>query len=483
MNARPNILWLCTDQQRHDTLGVYGNAAIRTPNIDRLASEGTTFANAYCQSPICTPSRAGFLTGCYPSTVHVNRNGNDEFPAEAAEKLVTHQLAKSGYDCGLAGKLHLSAAYGRVERRPDDGYRTFKWSHHPKPEDFWPTEQHDYQQWLQDKNVDWDEAYNTTVDGWMDGERFRPGIAAEHHQTTWCFEETINFIREQRPDGPEQSWLMNVNPFAPHPPLDPPPEYLRRIEERLDQIEPPRFQPSEMKTQLAFQGIDFQTTDPIDPATYDWRRTIAAYYAMIEQIDDQVGRVLAVLEETGQRENTLVIFMSDHGETLGDHGLFWKGCRFYESLVHVPLIVSWPGQVQAGLRSSALVELTDIAPTLYDVAGLETPDWVQGESLWPLLSGAADPALHRDFVRCEFHDALNQPHASHGNMLFDGRHKLCVYHGHSIGELYDLHDDPNEFRNLWNEPDQQPLKFDLMKRLFDDTQLTMDIGAERTARF
>jgi arylsulfatase len=157
-DTKPNILWICTDQQRYDTIHALGNQHIRTPNLDRLIDEGVGFLNAYSQSPICTPSRASFLTGCYPSTLHVNRNGNDHFPEAAADRLITRTLTDVGYDCGMSGKLHLSAAQGRVEIRPNDGYRFYKWSHHPKPEPFWPTEQHDYQQWLKDEGIDWDEA-------------------------------------------------------------------------------------------------------------------------------------------------------------------------------------------------------------------------------------------------------------------------------------------------------------------------------------
>ena len=149
MTERPNILWICTDQQRYDTIGALGNPHIHTPNIDRLVGEGLAFTHAYCQNPICTPSRASFLTGMYPSSVHACMNGNDRW-ADAAP-LVTKLLADAGYDCGLAGKLHLSGAAGRIEPRPDDGYRVFHWSHHPY--DDWD-EGHDYADWLRAQGND-----------------------------------------------------------------------------------------------------------------------------------------------------------------------------------------------------------------------------------------------------------------------------------------------------------------------------------------
>jgi len=475
-DTRPNILWICTDQQRYDTIHALGNEAIRTPHLDHLAESGVAFTRCYSQSPICTPSRASFLTGRYPSTIHVNRNGNAYFPPDV--RLVTRALADVGYDCGLAGKLHLSAAEGRVEARPDDGYRIFRWSHHPKPEPYWPTEQHHYQKWLRELGVDWDTTYGQApAEGWDVQTDYAPGIAARYHQTTWCANEAIAFMSEER-RGP---WLMSVNPFDPHPPLDPPPEYLERMDR--DTMPMPLFRPEELESQREFRGIAHQTRTPTSPYDYDARDMVAAYYAQIELIDDQVSRMVEALERTGQRDNTIVIFTSDHGEMLGDHGLRLKGCRFYEGAVRVPLIISWPARVQQGLVSDALVELTDLVPTLNDAVGLPTEPDVQGRSLLPILTGRSDPGYHRAFVRSEYHDALAQPEPSHANMIRDDRFKLVVYHGHEIGELYDLQNDPDEFHNLWVDPAYRDVRYDLMKSLFDATMLATDAGQPRVGRF
>ena len=379
----------------------------------------------------------------------------------------------------MAGKLHLSAANGRVEvRPPNDGYRVFKWSHHPKPETFWPTEQHDYQLWLRDQGVDWDEAYTSeTPAGNVMQTSYAAGIEAQYHQTTWCANEAIAFMREQR-EGP---WLMSVNPFDPHPPLDPPAEYLERMD--VEAMPLPLFRPQELESQLGFEGIDHQTQQPLDPQSYDAQGMVAAYYAQIELIDDQVGRMLDALDASGQRDNTVIIFTSDHGEMLGDHALVNKGCRFYEGAVHIPLIVSWPGHFQAGLRCEGLTELTDIVPTLLEVTGLPVPEDIHGKSLLPILTGQADPGHHRDFVRCEFHDALARPFASHANMIFDGRYKLVVYHGREIGELYDLQQDPDEFQNLWGDANASAVKYDLMKCIFDAVMLATDPGQPRVGLY
>ena len=475
---KPNILWICTDQQRYDTIGALGNPYVSTPNIDSLVDEGVAFTHAYCQSPICTPSRVSFLTGMYPSTVHVNGNGNNYFPE--TYPLVTRTLTDVGYDCGLIGKLHLASAFGRIEPRADDGYRYWQYSHAPR--DDWK-KGHDYADWVRSK-------------GYILGELTKSpdGVPAELHQTTWCAEKTIEFIREER-EGP---WLASVNIYDPHPPFNPPKEYREQF--NPSEIPEPLFKESDLEQQHRLRQVDFQSKvhtphnldirNPIIPqspggssqktvGTSDAKTLIAAYYAMIKLIDDQLGRILDALNDTGQRENTVIIFTSDHGEMLGDHGLIQKGCRFYDGLVRVPLIFSWQGQFETGLKSNALVELVDKAPTLLELAGLPVPEGMHGQSLIPILRGQGNTNHHRHYVRCEYYDALDRPDHTFATMYRDKRYKLVVYHGHQEGELYDLVDDPGEFNNLWDSQRMYDTKMELLKRSFDASMFAMDRGPKR----
>ncbi|MDE0042382.1 MAG: sulfatase-like hydrolase/transferase [Candidatus Poribacteria bacterium] len=471
----PNILWICTDQQRHDTIGALGNPHIHTPSLDRLVAEGVAFTSAYCQTPICTPSRASFLTGRYPSHVGVNSNSNARFPDDA--QLVTRTLADAGYDCGMAGKLHLSTVSGRVEPRPDDGYRVFRWSHHPRPETYWGVQHHAYHQWLEKQGVNWFDYYPNRPWSEKVHASVGAGIEPRYHQTTWCADEAISFMSEPR-EGP---WLMSVNPFDPHPQgafFSAPREYLDKYDPAA--LPGPHFRESDLAHQARLRNIDFQST-AARPEEYPAREMQAAYYASIELIDAQVGRMLEALERSGQRENTVVIFMSDHGEMLGDHGLTRKGCRFYEGLAHVPLIISSPSRFRQGVRSGALVELIDIVPTLLQLAGLDVPDDVQGQSLLPILTGGSAADSHRDVVRCEYRDALDMPGKSHADMIFDGRYKLVVYHGTGLGELFDLEEDPHEFDNLWDAAEAAGIKQKLLIRLFDDVVLAANEGQPRIA--
>ncbi len=458
-DPRPNILWICTDQQRWDTIRSLGNQHIRTPNIDRLVANGVAFENAYCQSPICTPSRAGFLTGMYPSSVHGCMNGNDRW--DDAAPLVTKTLADAGYDCGLAGKFHLSGAQGRIEPRADDGYRVFHWSHHPA--DDWP-EGHAYVDWLRSQGKDYRSIYQQL--GY---------IPSEFHQTTWCADRAIEFMKEER-SGP---WLFSLNCFDPHSPFDPPQEWLDHYPE--SEMPGPLFRESDLAAQERLKEVNFQRPAR-RPEEMNARSYQAKYYAMIELIDHNVGRMLDALEESGQSENTVVIFTSDHGETLGDHGLLLKGCRFYESLVHVPLVISWPGRFRQGLRSRALVELTDLAPTFLDVAGLPVPAAMHGKPLTSILQGESPADSHREFVRSEYYRALAGVQ-SFGTMVRSRQYKHVVYHGHGLGELFDLEADPGEFDNLWDDSRFAQVRHDHMVMNFDSLAMATDVGRQRVARY
>ncbi len=471
---RPNILWICTDQQRYDTIAALGNPYIRTPNLDKLVSEGVAFTHAFAQNPVCTPSRASFLTGRYPRTTGARQNGQ-AIPSH--EVLITKMLADSGYDCGLAGKLHLAPCHKQVEKRIDDGYRVFNWSHDPHPH--WGKD-NQYTAWIESKGYKWEDIYRPPK-----GKHAFAGVPAELHQTKWCADRAIEFMTEKR-QGP---WLMSVNIFDPHHPFDPPKEYLDRYD--LDKLPDPAYKPGELQNKPIFQQVDHDGAYGgmllgfSKMSGRERREVTAAYYAMIEQIDDHVGRMIKVLEDTGQRENTIIIFMSDHGELLGDHGMYLKGPHMYDCSLRVPLIISWPGHFKAGLKSDALVELVDIVPTLLDAVGMEIPVRVQGKSLFNICTGNADPHKHKDYIYAEyyigqpFHDSLKEKPLL--TTVRTRKHKITSYAGLEIGELYDLENDPGEHDNLWDSQEHRDLKMEMLKLCFDASVLTQDPIPLRTA--
>jgi arylsulfatase len=462
--TRPNILWYCTDQQRFDTIGALGNPYVQTPTLDGLVGNGVSFTNTYCQSPICTPSRASIMTGLYPSRARNTRNGNDTFPEDTP--LISKLIADSGYACGLIGKFHLVSGGRRPEPRLDDGFDY--WQHSHAPRDDWPEGTHAYADWLRAQGQD--------LDTLRKSDRRVP---PEFHQTKWASDCAIDYIT--RDHG--KPWMLNINVYDPHPPFIPPEEYSKRF--NPEDMPGPHFRESDLKHQKTLEAIDFQG-EVKTPEGHNAKCAQAKYYAMIAQIDDQLARILKTLEETGQRENTVIIFTSDHGETLGDHGLMFKGCRFYEGLVKVPLIFSWPEQFNSNKQCSGLVELVDLSSTLLAIAGVEIPDYHQGRNLLPILNGTESGERIRESARCEYFDALDSHFTggtgSFATMYRNDRYKLCVYHNAGLGELYDLHEDPWEFNDLWNSPYHTDIKNRLILESFNShVNLTTNVGSTRIA--
>ncbi len=405
------------------------------------------------------------MTGLYPSRLHNTRNGNESFPD--FPPVITRLIADAGYHCGLIGKFHLQSSGYRTEPRLNDGFSFWRFSHAPR--DDWE-QGHDYADWVREQGGD------------LDGlRRSEAGLPTDLHQTTWASERAIEFITARsRSDAP---WLLNVNIYDPHPPFVPPKTYAERFE--ADTMPGPYFRDSDLQHQRKLAALDFQD-ELRTPEEHDAWNVQARYYAMIAQIDDQLARILQTLEQLGQLDNTVILFTSDHGEALGDHGLMFKGCRFYEGLVRVPLIFSCPERFAAGIRSEGLVELLDMTATLLELAGVPIPPYVQGQSLLPILRGEADPSIGREFVRSEYFDALD-PHFTGGSGTFatmfrTESHKLSMYHDKQLGELYDLASDPWEFADLWDSPAHQELKHELIRRAFDaHVVLTTDMGSPRIA--
>jgi arylsulfatase A-like enzyme len=306
-------------------------------------------------------------------------------------------------------------------------------------------------------------------------------VSAEYHQTTWATERALEFLDEA--ESIDKPWMLNINPYDPHPPFIPPKKYAEKFD--ADSMPGPHFRESDYEAQAKLGPVDFQT-EAQSPEERGAKKIQALYYAMIALIDDQLARIIQRLDETGQRENTVIIFTSDHGESLGDHGLLYKGCRFYDGLVRVPLIFNCPGGIESGLQSEALVELLDMSATILDFAGVERPEYFQGDSLRPILSGATSPEHHRESIRSEYFDALDKKfcngNASFATMYRTRRYKISVYHRDNLGELFDLENDPHEFDNLWDDPAYEEIKNQLILESFNDHVLkTTDVGSRRIA--
>ncbi|UVY84105.1 sulfatase-like hydrolase/transferase [Brachybacterium sp. NBEC-018] len=455
---RPNVLLISTDQQRFDMVGAAGNPAVSTPHLDRLAAQGALFENCYVQNPVCSPSRASLMTSSYVSAHGLYENGVDIAPGT---RLVSAELAEAGYDCGLVGKLHLhSCFHGRTEPRVVDGFRVFRWAHDPYP----GSSENAYHRWLRAAHPD---LYAHALE---DNDRF-DALPTEAHYSHWIAEETISFLRtDRRSDEP---FLFVANFFDPHHGFGAPEEYLRRYDDV--ELPPVNTRDGELESKPEIQrwtslhgGGGMPSFADLDEAGLDEVRR--AYYAMVTLVDDEVGRILAALEEEGLAECTIVVFTSDHGELLGDHQMLRKGPFLYDCSVKVPLIVRWPGVVPAGLRRSELVQWVDLAPTFLEAAGVERPRSYQGESLVPLLRG--EEGAWRDWALSQYRSSGDPANPSaHLTMLRRGSWKLIAHHAaegrERTGELYDLEADPGELVNLWASAAHREVRLELAETMLD----------------
>lgn len=463
-NRKPNILWICTDQQRFDTLGCYGNTFVNTPVLDKLAEEGALFETAISQSPVCSPSRGCFLTGRYPNTCRTRQNGAD---IPDTEVLVTKLFHEHGYYCGLSGKLHIRACNPKsgcteIESRIDDGYDEFHWSHDTAP--VWGLH-NEYYHWLDSK---FGKTYTTSKS--KESKWVEYGMPEKQSQSYWCAEKAIDFIKQNQ----DRPWLFSVNMYDPHHPFDPPKELFDTYLKNLGNLPLPNYTEGEEKTKTIWQQQD-NTGAYNHHAGYpfsemnekDHRMLKAAYYAMCDNIDIQVGRMLEALKETDQYDNTIIVFHSDHGEMLGDHGVYLKGPFFYDCCIRVPLIISWPGHIKPA-RYPQLVELMDIPQTLLELCGYERYEGMQGSSIVPLLEGKKE-VLHTN-AYADYMNAMpwHRNPIAYASMVRTEDWKLIVSHaGNGEGELYDLKEDSAEQHNLFHLPAYRDIKLELYAQLLD----------------
>jgi arylsulfatase len=416
---------------RFDAMGCAGNPSVKTPNLDELAGGGVLFSNAFAQNAVCQPSRASIITGQYP---HAHGVRDNCFRLSPNIETLPGLLGKAGYRTVSVGKMHFEpfdALYGFESRRIaedksggyDDHYRRYlseKGLRHLSPD------------------VMWKERTMEALVG------MTSPLSEEDYIDSWCGRETIQEIR-RNDDRPFFIWTGFP---SPHVPTDPPKPWVDMYPE--DEIKEPPVHPEEWgnKPPEMKQGV-YVEKEQI-------RRFIAHYYAMVSLIDRWVGEIVDCLQETGQYDNTLIIFSTDHGDYAGWHGKIAKGVCLYEDLIHVPFIMHWPDRLDAGSESTAQVELVDILPTVLDYAGADIPWGIQGFSLRPVLEEGK--ASVRDFAFAEYfyQKAVRTPDW-----------KLIYYAGKPYGELFDMRNDPHEWVNRYDDPSLQEIREDLTRRLLD----------------
>lgn len=494
---RPNFLLISTDQHRADGVGCYGNPYVQTPHLDRLADGGVRVEQAFVNHPLCMPSRATLLTGRYPRSHGVWCNG---VPLREDELLFSEVLASTGYHTAAVGKLHFKpfgagfegggyeseAAWREQDLKDWHGpYFGFREVHmtlgHCSPRaGHWGL-------WLKERFPEVIEPYmedrrRGTPAASGAPETWRSTLPVEAHHSTWIGDRVCELLRREA--SAERPFLIWASFPDPHHPFRPPaacadryegqpvPMPLRREGELDDK--PPHFRLYH-HGQMFHEGAGFR--DPSGLTDEQMRDIIRYTYAMISLVDDNVGRILRTLDETGLASETVVLFVSDHGELLGDHGLMCKGPFLYDGLLRVPMIWRWPGRWDARSVVEGLCGLVDVAPTLYELAGVPAPTGTQGSSLVPVLRG--DAARVRDWVLVEFQSGY-RPHLKL-KALVTPEHKLVHYAGQPYGELYDRVHDPGEFVNHYNDPDYRRVQRRLEGQLLDALILTEDRRPVRLA--
>lgn len=443
MSGRPNILLLHSDQ--HATIaGCYGDEWANTPNIDRLAGEGALFANCYCPSPICLPSRMSMLTAREPHRQEAWTN-RDILPSGIPT--FAHALGAAGYDTRLSGRMH---SIGPDQLR---GYSRRKVGDHSP--NWLGGESHDLGP-LHKANDPWRESLVASGAG-------RSAYETYDEAVTEAAIGELRDLAEQRVGGDARPFALTVGWILPHAPFVCSPDKYSAYEGR---IPPPALPvPNDEHPHYAWWREDRGIADATAEET---ARARAAYYGLVETVDGMVGQVLEALEQAGLSESTLVIYTSDHGEHLGNRGLWWKSSLYDES-ARVPLIMRLPNAIGAGHRFDRIVNLMDLTATLLDMAGAPALPNSQGQSFAGLLANADVPWADETFSEY-VNDGV--PAWAGGRlviqrMLRSGSFKYIYHHGHP-GQLFNLADDPDERRDLIDDPAHTGIAKQMRDRILSD---------------
>ncbi len=427
---RPNILFLMSDQQRGDCLGADGHPAVLTPNLDRIAAEGARFRHAYSSTPSCTPARACLLTGQSPW--HHGMLGYGRVAREYPREL-PRMLREAGYSTCAIGKNHFHP------QRNAHGYQRTILDESGRIES--PDFRSDYRAWF------WSQAPNLDPDatgiGWNDCLAGEYALPERLHPTAWTGETAVRFLNSYTRSAP---FFLKVSFARPHSPYDPPAPYMNEFRDAPipeasvgDWAE--SYRPRSSQRPTLWHG---------DLGAEQVRHSRQGYYGSIRFIDDQIGRILEALHRRGSYGDTLILFLSDHGDMLGDHH-HWRKCYAYEASARVPLLVRWPTGLVAGERGQVrdeVAELRDVMPTFLSAAGIDVPEAVDGRSLLDTVTGKV--AGWREYLDLE-HNTCYSPR-NHWNALTDGKWKY-IYHALDGSEqLFDLRSDPGERRNLAGDP-------------------------------
>ena len=451
--TRPNIIFISAEQQRGDTLHCCGAEWMITPNMDRLASQSVVFERAFSCAATCVSSRAAFYTGLYP-----HNTGIFAFHRSSGRLHWLNRLRDSGYHCASIGKTHLPSM-GWDVKIGEQGNK--------------------YQPMLHGEPCEWYRAviaagyepplnlHKTTPDWYDNLGAIEWPLPEELHPDIWVGDRALEWL--DRDDLPEPFYL-HVGLLSPHDLYDPPRRFIDLYDD--DSIPMPEVSEKELAgipDQLFAETRRDETRhgDTVihaSCATPDRvRRMRKHYYASITMIDEKLGQILDVVRERGLEENTIIVFTSDHGDHLFDHGLYYKG-ELYDTIVNVPLMVRSPNTYQPGRHVTDLVSQLDAVQYILEKAEVDAAD-LDGISLRPVVEGRERHP--RQYVYAEEGTSGLRPEPELLSMIRSETHKLVYFSGGSAGQLFDLVADPGETRNLWGQEAYRAVQHELTSALLD----------------
>jgi arylsulfatase A-like enzyme len=490
MSEKMNVLFIITDQHRADHIGYAGNPVVKTPHLDSLANDGIRFTNAFCANPMCMPNRASIFTGVYPN-VHGCRSNGINLP-DTVETFV-EAMRKSGYITYNVGKMHFQFYIPPFKRKTKSAEMIGYWMHRktskeakenfPKPyygfENCEITLGHGdlcgghYLEWLEDLRpgaTEWMRKRLTLK--FFDKVYYESDMPVEQYPTNYCKERTINFLeKHSKGEFGDKPFFLCCSIPDPHHPVCPPGKY--RDMYKTEEIElPSSFSDIENVYKHKFLGPLIK--NPIfrgamlrESEENELKEFIRLTYGSISLFDHAIGEILARLENLGYAENTIVIYTSDHGDLMGDHGMIYKGPSPFNGLLNVPLIMRVPGTTKSGTITNSLVSSIDFAKTILNLTKInkrfQSP-FIQGVDLTPVLK---DPKVKvRDCCYVEEDEELG-PISIRLRHLITETHKITIYAGlEDTGDIYDRVNDPDELNNLWDK--DRDLKESLVTKILQE---------------
>ncbi|MGP0067745.1 MAG: sulfatase [Isosphaeraceae bacterium] len=440
--AGPNLLLIVADDHRSGTLGIEGDPRKATPNLDRLARQGIRFERAYCNAPVCTASRQSLISGKLPHAVGVT-----QLSTRLSDDVLTmgEWFRDLDYRTTAIGKMHFNgpSSHGFLDRIDTPDWERELRSHPPRGGDH-------RRRWR---------PFVDPAAVWLNAARHSTGLPIESMQSTYFADQALDDLKARRQDG--RPFAMVVSFYDPHSPFNFPRGWRDRF--RPDQFPVPPVSDRDREEQPAiFASI---TPDEV-------RGINAAYYTSIAFVDSQVGRLVQGLDDLKLSDQTLVVYIGDHGYMLGEHGRFEKHC-FYEPAVRMPMILRWPGHLPGDRRFAGMVEMVDILPTVLHLLDLPVPPGMQGMDLEPLIRGKPG-AIGHDFVFSEYLENEEAMVRSDRFKLIVGTGRRRRQDGYQTGRplpgpyqrLFDELADPGETRDLGTDPRFQAVKDDLLHKMY-----------------